>query len=84
MLFKSRYGGYPSALFRVFLMTTAFTVLFILSLYNPLWGSDLEKPGEITILNTSDYHFHQDPFDCASGTSMGGYAHLKGYYDPKN
>jgi len=39
------------------------------------------SPVEFTILHTSDIHAHLMPFDCASGTAMGGYARMKAYRD---
>ena len=45
-----------------------------------LYGLPTEKV-EFTILHTSDIHAHLMPFDCASGTAMGGYARIKAYKD---
>lgn len=44
-------------------------------------AAGLTEPLEITVLHTSDIHAHLMPFDCASGTSMGGYARMKAYRD---
>ncbi|MBF0410294.1 MAG: bifunctional metallophosphatase/5'-nucleotidase [Candidatus Riflebacteria bacterium] len=58
---------------------TAIFAFIFLALF---WHSSLEAlthPVEFTIIHTSDFHSHLVPFDCASGTSMGGYARLKKY-----
>lgn len=47
----------------------------------PAMAAGLTQPVEITVLHTSDIHAHLMPFDCASGTAMGGYARMKAYRD---
>ncbi len=47
----------------------------------PATAANLTAPVEITVLHTSDIHAHLMPFDCASGTAMGGYARMKAYRD---
>ncbi|NLI78608.1 MAG: bifunctional metallophosphatase/5'-nucleotidase [Candidatus Riflebacteria bacterium] len=56
-------------------------VLVAAMVWLPPAASGLERPGELTILHTSDYHAHAEPFDHASGTNIGGYARLQSYRD---
>ena len=59
-----------------------FLVFFVLfpSVNLPLLAIPRE-PVCLTILHTSDVHAHLLPYDCASGTSLGGYARIKAYKD---
>jgi 5'-nucleotidase len=54
-------------------------VVLALILTNLAPAQALTGPVDITILHTSDIHAHLMPFDCASGTAMGGYARIKSY-----
>ncbi len=62
---------------RLFLLPSL--VLFLLAVALNGTAVSLEAPVELTILHVSDFHGHFQPFDCASGTAMGGYARLKAY-----
>ncbi|HOY67932.1 MAG TPA: bifunctional UDP-sugar hydrolase/5'-nucleotidase [Candidatus Ozemobacteraceae bacterium] len=57
----------------------------VLALFAALCGAvsaaPLRGPVDVTIIHTSDIHAHLMPFDCASGTAMGGYARMKAYRD---
>jgi 5'-nucleotidase len=60
-----------------------FAALFIISLsFATVPSAYAIQNGEtvdFTIIHSSDVHAHILPFDCASGTAMGGYARIKSY-----
>lgn len=67
--------------FRSILSSTLAVVLLFLAICCASPAATLTEPVEITVLHTSDIHAHLMPFDCASGTAMGGYARMKAYRD---
>ncbi len=58
-------------------------VLFVVALFfftaSSTFALQNGETVDFTIIHTSDVHAHILPFDCASGTAMGGYARIKTY-----
>ncbi|HEY9070110.1 MAG TPA: bifunctional UDP-sugar hydrolase/5'-nucleotidase, partial [Candidatus Ozemobacteraceae bacterium] len=71
---NTRVSPAPKVLFALVL------ALFV-SLCGTLTAAPLDGPVDVTLIHTSDVHAHLMPFDCASGTTMGGYARMKAYRD---
>lgn len=65
-----------SMLLRVCSLVSVFSFLLPM-----VFAGSFIGPLDLTILHTSDYHGYYQPFDCASGTKMGGYAKVKAYKD---
>ncbi|HNV69364.1 MAG TPA: metallophosphoesterase, partial [Candidatus Ozemobacteraceae bacterium] len=61
---------------RLFIALFLFAVWFGVSVAS---AATPERGVSLTILHTSDIHARLLPYDCASGTAMGGYARIKAY-----
>lgn len=59
--------------------TAALLGLLLAALLSPGPAVGLDGPAAFTILHVSDFHGHLEPFDCASGSALGGVARLQCY-----